>query len=146
MAAGSLAFTVPYNGIMRRLVCDAAVSSAAPGKSAKTVRALLDTGATCSCVTENLARELKLVKAGNITIKSATDTRLVPCYAVKLILPNSITEIAAVVEIVKSDDTDIIIGMDIISKGDFAVSNYNGKTQFSFRTPSKGNIDFQKHK
>ena len=30
----------------------------------------------------------------------------------------------------------VLIGMDIIGKGDFAVSNYDGKTVFTFRTPS----------
>ena len=39
---------------------------------------------------------------------------------------------------------DVLIGMDIISKGDFAVSNYNGKTQFSFRLPSQEDVDYKK--
>ena len=38
---------------------------------------------------------------------------------------------------------DILIGMDIISKGDFAISNYNGKTQFSFRLPSQQDVDYK---
>ena len=36
------------------------------------------------------------------------------------------------------------IGMDIISQGDFAVSNFNGTTVFTFRPPSKATIDFVK--
>jgi hypothetical protein len=32
--------------------------------------------------------------------------------------------------------------MDIIGQGDFAVSNYGGKTVFTFRVPSKQMIDF----
>ena len=39
-------------------------------------------------------------------------------------------------------DGDMPIGMDIISKGDFAVSNFEGKTWFAFQTPSQGHIDF----
>ena len=38
---------------------------------------------------------------------------------------------------------DVLIGMDIISQGDFAISNYGGKTQFSFRIPSQEHIEFQ---
>lgn len=34
--------------------------------------------------------------------------------------------------------------MDIISKGDFAIPNYNGKTQFSFRLPSQNDVDYKK--
>ena len=37
---------------------------------------------------------------------------------------------------------DILIGMDIISRGDFAVSNHRGITKFSFRIPSQRHIDF----
>ena len=38
---------------------------------------------------------------------------------------------------------DVLIGMDIINRGDFAVSNRNGKTMFSFRIPSMSDFDFQ---
>jgi preprotein translocase subunit SecA len=36
----------------------------------------------------------------------------------------------------------MLIGMDIIARGDFAVTNYDGKTVFSFRMPSVEQIDF----
>jgi len=39
---------------------------------------------------------------------------------------------------------DVIIGMDIINRGDFAVSNKNGATAFSFRIPSVEDFDFVK--
>ena len=38
--------------------------------------------------------------------------------------------------------TDVLIGMDIINRGDFAVSNRNGATWFSFRIPSVEDFDF----
>ncbi len=37
---------------------------------------------------------------------------------------------------------DIYIGMDIIGQGDFAISNFGGKTQMTFRLPSKEKVDF----
>ena len=37
---------------------------------------------------------------------------------------------------------DVLIGMDIIGLGDFAVSNFRGKTTFTFRIPSLKEIDF----
>lgn len=37
---------------------------------------------------------------------------------------------------------DVLIGMDIINQGDFAVTNNNGETVFSFRVPSGERIDF----
>jgi hypothetical protein len=40
---------------------------------------------------------------------------------------------------------DVLIGLDIICRGDFAISNYNNSTQFTFRIPSICDIDFCKH-
>ena len=39
-------------------------------------------------------------------------------------------------------DTDVLIGMDVISMGDFAVTARNGCTKFSFQIPSTHDIDF----
>lgn len=41
-------------------------------------------------------------------------------------------------------DGDVLIGMDIISNGDFAVTNKDNKTVFTFRIPSIVYIDFVK--
>ena len=40
------------------------------------------------------------------------------------------------------DRPQLLIGMDIIGAGDFAVSNYNGKTCLTFRLPSVERINF----
>ena len=39
-------------------------------------------------------------------------------------------------------NVEVLIGMDIIGQGDFAISNKNRKTVFSFRMPSQERIDF----
>ena len=39
---------------------------------------------------------------------------------------------------------EVLIGMDIITVGDFVVTNRNGKTVFSFQTPSTHEYDFVK--
>ena len=36
----------------------------------------------------------------------------------------------------------MLVGMDIIGRGDFAVTNHNGRTIFTYRCPSVGSIDF----
>jgi len=38
--------------------------------------------------------------------------------------------------------SDVLIGMDVITQGDFAITNKDGMTTFSFRTPSLITIDF----
>lgn len=40
------------------------------------------------------------------------------------------------------EKTEMLIGMDIISHGDFAFTNQDGKSCFSFRIPSKTKIDY----
>jgi len=37
---------------------------------------------------------------------------------------------------------DVLIGMDVIGRGDFAVSNFNGRTVFGFRVPSAADVDW----
>ncbi len=37
-------------------------------------------------------------------------------------------------------DYDLVVGMDIIAQGDFAISNNKGQVCFSFRYPSKEKI------
>jgi hypothetical protein len=37
--------------------------------------------------------------------------------------------------------TGVLIGMDIIGQGDFAISNYEGRTKFSFRIPTLEHIE-----
>ncbi len=39
-------------------------------------------------------------------------------------------------------DFDVLIGMDIISQGDFSITHEGNRTIFSFQTPSTHNIDF----
>ena len=57
-------------------------------------------------------------------------------------LPDNV--VFAGMRVTKGDFTggDILIGMDIINRGDFAVTNHNGTTRFSYRVPSQGYIDF----
>ena len=41
---------------------------------------------------------------------------------------------------------DVLIGMDVIGAGDFAITNYRHKTTLTFRVPSKEALDFTKKK
>ena len=72
-------------------------------------------------------------------------TQLSNVYLIDVYLPNRV--IAEEVEAVESpalagELDDVLIGMDIIGLGDFAVSNFQGKTTFAFRIPSLAESDF----
>ena len=38
--------------------------------------------------------------------------------------------------------SQVLIGMDIIGAGDFAISTHSGETKFTYRLPSHENFDF----
>ena len=63
-------------------------------------------------------------------------------YLVNILLPNKVGCTSVRVTKGSFASGDVLIGMDIISKGDFAVTNYEGITKFSFRVPSMEHIDF----
>jgi hypothetical protein len=69
---------------------------------------------------------------------------LVNTYIVNIILPNCVTFHHLKVTEGNLNDVDILIGMDIIKKGDFAITAKNEKTKFSFQIPSTHDTDYSK--
>lgn len=66
----------------------------------------------------------------------------VPAYFVTIELPNKIELDLRVTEGDNCIGCDVLIGMDVISMGDFCVSNRNRLTVFSFRVPSIETTDY----
>ena len=80
-----------------------------------------------------------------VEVHTASDTKMANTYLVNIWLPNKVLVYnLVVIEGKIVGQCEVLIGMDIISKGDFAVTNYNGRTVFTFRLPSVGCIDFVK--
>ena len=152
------AFTTRYKGRARVLhtkvgVCLPVTSEEAMAQQVEINEyiAIWDTGATHSAITKKVADELGLKPTGVVEVrygngKSATNT-----YFINITLPNKVmfgqvrvTE----AQLIPDDNTldnkqpQLLIGMDIIGMGDFAVTNANEKTTLSFRVPSVAEIDF----
>lgn len=104
--------------------------------------AVWDTGASGSVITERVIRELGLKPVSVRKAIAVNSEYLSYCYYVNLTLPNMHTLQNLLVMQGELTGCDMLIGMDVISQGDFAVTNYNGKTTYSFRIPSCGDIDF----
>ena len=66
----------------------------------------------------------------------------VETFLVNIRLPNNVGFSPLRVTLGELGDADLLIGMDIINQGDFAVTNSQNKTKFSFRIPSQADIDF----
>ena len=112
----------------------------------KKYRAVWDTGATHSVITPQVVRDFALRATGMAVVYDASTTQNVHTYSVNILLPNNVEfpdwEVSEAGGLV--GDEDILIGMDIIGTGDFAVSNKN-RTIFTFRYPSQEEISFFKN-
>ncbi len=110
---------------------------------AKEYGAIWDTGATNTIITQKVVNDLGLKPVGVTQLDTANDKKDAPLYLVAIFLPNKIliSELM-VAEATVTSDAEILIGMDIIGSGDFAVTNKDKKTVFTFRIPSIKRIDF----
>lgn len=144
-------FTVEASGLLHQLVTPCFVSVASKHVDAtarppsRQFRSIWDTGATLSMVSKGVVEELGLPTEGFINVRHAGgEAGGVPTYHVDLLLYNNVQIADVRVGLVEVRDIDVIIGMDIINRGDFAVSNREGATTFSFRIPSIESFNFVK--
>ena len=113
--------------------------------TAKDFRAIWDTGATATCITRDIVEACGLMPVGVTQIHTANGVRQTETFLVNITLPNGfIVENVTVAMTDVGPGADALIGMDIITQGDFAVTNRNGTTVFSFRMPSVVEFDFVK--
>jgi predicted aspartyl protease len=123
-----------------------ALESALTPVGRKEFKAIWDTGATLSVIRPEVAEALSLKSVSTMWISTPTDERArSSVYLVNIYLPNQVKVIDVQVAEGIPAGCDMLIGMDIITLGDFAVTNFDGHTTFSFRMPSLAEIDFCKH-
>ena len=98
------------------------------------VVAIWDTGCTATVITANLARRLHLRPCGQSTFRGIGCMRKCPVYELTVIVEPTIPPftVRAVEADVIDHETDMLIGMDIISTGDLLVTQRAGRTAFSF--------------
>lgn len=143
------AFTLKSNAILNMLTTDTLILSKYRNNdeayTPKMWKGLWDTGASRSSITQRIVDDLALIPIGQTNVSTANGIVPVNTYLVDIGLPNGVT----IRNVTSSccdlgEDIDILIGMDIIKHGDFSITNVNGKTTFSFRTPSIQEIDYVK--
>lgn len=106
---------------------------------------LWDTGASCSLISARVAKVLGLDSVGKTGVSGynrGIDVK--DTYLIHIGLPTRdiVTNIKAME--CDSEEYDAVIGMDVIEKGDFAITNSNSEVKFSFQIPSSADIDFTK--
>lgn len=109
-------------------------------------KGIWDTGATGSVITKSIAAKLGLVPITYNDVRGVHGVRRVPVYYVKVTLNNENISLNTFVtecdELSDNESIGMLIGMNIISMGDFAVTSKDGKIFMSFRVPSLERIDF----
>ena len=106
--------------------------------------ALWDTGASRSVISTDVVQALNLESDGKTRVFHAGGESIVYTYLINIILPNNMGTYLLEVMECKLTGIDVLIGMDIISKGDFCITSPQGKTKFSFQVPPTHDFDFVK--
>ena len=145
------ALTIEYSGIVDELATECGVCAGYSPEleqgdnfPAINIKAIWDTGATESVISTDVVRALNLEPDGIANMFHANGKSIVCTYFVNIILPNNVGFYSKSLAEGILSDMDVLIGMDIISKGDFCVTTSKGKTKFSFQIPSTHDIDFVK--
>lgn len=145
----SSSFTVTSNGGLLRVLqtaCKVAEafdpSQPPPHPALHDFVAIWDTGATNSCITERVVNTCALKATGMTQVHGVGGVQLSEAYLVNLWLPNNLG--VQQVRVTKGSvaTADVLIGMDVITLGDFAVTNQGGRTVFTFCMPSHRHLDF----
>lgn len=139
------AYTHPYESIQSRVIIDCQISlpNSNPEEGSEQ-KALWDTGAMVTCISTKLAYDLGLIAIDETMVVGANNEPFkVPTYCVQIKMGSFVIPIHNVVGLpMDGNEHSMIIGMDIISKGDLPITNYSGRTVISFRTPSLETIDY----
>ena len=144
-----LAFTLKSKEKLNMLKTETLILSDVRDKSKtyepKMWTGLWDTGASNSCINQRIVDDLSLIPIGNKKISTANGMTIVNSYFVDIGLPNHVVVKNVLVSCADlGEDIDVLLGMDIITHGDFSITNTNNKTTFSLRTPSVQEIDYVK--
>ena len=122
------AFTLSAGSILEQIATDVLVLPSSVFSNQNTMprmwTAIWDTGATKSCIAKRIVDELNLIAVGRTSIGTANGITDANTYLVDIGLPNGVTVKNILVTCADLGDDDVLIGMDIITKGDFSITNY----------------------
>lgn len=140
-------FTFKSERIERVLLSEIELSQIDSPTKVKT-RAIWDTGASATVVTQEIFDLLGLKQFGVATVSTASiSNELKPTYLLDVYLKPDlqIKGIEVTIGVIAAEHgINCLIGMDIITLGDLSITNLAGKTCMSFRLPSQHEVDFVK--
>lgn len=110
------------------------------------IKALWDTGSSESVISSNLVKKLSLRAIGSALLNGTSLSCKTKVYEIILLLEEKQRISLQVTESpqIGGSGIDLLIGLDVISMCDFAISSDNENVCMTVRFPSKGLIDFTK--
>lgn len=148
MPISRFAFTTKFNKKVNVLETEVGISESCDLESVEArpeiiqFKAIWDTGASCSCISQNVVKSLNLSEIDQAISNTANGIRKAGVYLVNIYLPNKVVFPGVRVIDAKILGTDILIGMDIINQGDLAITHKKENTWMTFQVPSSHGIDF----
>jgi hypothetical protein len=131
-----------FSSIQKRIITPVNIFNTLINKPKSSIeKALWDTGATISAITPKLVKELNFIPAGTMAISGITGSLDVEFVLTTIQLPAGILRKNIKMAVCDfSQDINIILGMDIITLGDFELLHGSNKTIFSFSSPPSAKI------
>lgn len=135
---------IEYDCIFNRLKAEATVTNLDNGKYLK-VMAIFDTGASMTCIHSSLWDILCINSLYKIPNQGFHGEGIADVFHAQIDIYDKLSFIGNIsIFDFKCDEVKLVIGMDIISKGDLILSNIDNKTHLTFLCPAQ--IDFEKSK
>ena len=130
-----------YSHIVREIKTSVSIYSSRNSTEGKFIKtdAIWDTGATHSVFSSRIAQKLDLASVDKWTAGGINQVIKTDVVVATIILPNGLKLTEKRFAICDIPGADVLIGMDIISMGDFVITNARGKTFFSFVIPTLNN-------
>ena len=130
------AIQTEFPGIVRAVVTEIGIVTGIVGSVTEAVkcRALWDTGAIYSVISKSFAEKLGLFPTDTQRAYTAQGFYEASIYRIDIMLPNNIVVKGLQIGNGEFQDFDFLIGMDVISLGDFHLTN-DGNTVFKFVIP-----------
>jgi hypothetical protein len=150
------AFTTNFSGVTDKLITEVLVYAAFDPAAAAIdpagvptplrTHALWDTGASRSVIAKSVVTKLGLLPSGQTRVHHGGDAGISesPTYVVNFVLPNTVGVAGVVVTEFnpQHQEFEVLIGMDIINRGDLSLTHVSGLSCMSFRMPSCVKIDY----
>lgn len=127
-------FTMEYQELIQRIMSDVDICACVDGAPKHRTKAIWDTGALTSCISNKLARKMGLQVVDIGVGVTATGQAEIQYYFVDVHISDSmiIRNVKVAGFPLEKHDADFLIGMDIIKHGNFSICNSDGKTKITF--------------